>query len=57
MNINFGLLPDILRDPETGRKIKGRDRKLAYTARAKKDFAAWLADSALDVPANGTGAT
>jgi methylenetetrahydrofolate--tRNA-(uracil-5-)-methyltransferase len=52
MNVNFGLLPDILRNPETGKKIKGRDRKVAYTDRAKKDFAAWLSGSALPVPGN-----
>ena len=36
MNINFGLFPPIT----TGRG--GRDRKLAYTDRAKKEIAEWL---------------
>ncbi|MDR3450174.1 MAG: methylenetetrahydrofolate--tRNA-(uracil(54)-C(5))-methyltransferase (FADH(2)-oxidizing) TrmFO [Alphaproteobacteria bacterium] len=35
MNINFGLLPPI----EQGH---GRDRKMLYTQRAKKDFGEWL---------------
>jgi methylenetetrahydrofolate--tRNA-(uracil-5-)-methyltransferase len=37
MNVNFGLFPVI----SGGR---GRDRKLLYTQRAKKDFGEWLAD-------------
>jgi methylenetetrahydrofolate--tRNA-(uracil-5-)-methyltransferase len=36
MNVNFGLFPPIAE----GRG--GRERKLLYTQRAKKDFAAWL---------------
>jgi len=36
MNVNFGLFPPITE----GRG--GRERKLAYTARAKKDLAEWL---------------
>ncbi|MBV8060966.1 MAG: methylenetetrahydrofolate--tRNA-(uracil(54)-C(5))-methyltransferase (FADH(2)-oxidizing) TrmFO [Alphaproteobacteria bacterium] len=36
MNVNFGLFPPIT----TGRG--GRDRKLAYTARAKEDIKPWL---------------
>jgi len=35
MNVNFGLFPPIT----DGR---GRDRKLLYTERAKKDITAWL---------------
>ncbi len=35
MNVNFGLFPLV----DSG---KGRDRKLLYTERAKKDFNAWL---------------
>ena len=42
MNINFGLFPEPP-VPEGKRKIKGRDRKLAYTNRAKADLAGWLA--------------
>jgi methylenetetrahydrofolate--tRNA-(uracil-5-)-methyltransferase len=37
MNVNFGLFP-----PITAGK-GGRDRKLLYTQRAKKDFGEWLA--------------
>jgi methylenetetrahydrofolate--tRNA-(uracil-5-)-methyltransferase len=44
MNVNFGLFPPII----TGKG--GRDRKLAYTRRAKKDMEAWLATT-LRVPA------
>lgn len=53
MNVNFGLFPDILRD-ERGKKIKGRDRKLAYSIRAREDFEAWLTDSPLAVPGTQT---
>ena len=35
MNVNFGLFPPVVT------KAKGRDRKLAYTARALEDLAAW----------------
>ncbi|EWY37007.1 tRNA (uracil-5-)-methyltransferase [Skermanella stibiiresistens SB22] len=36
MNVNFGLFPDL------DGKIKGRDRKLAYTRRALSDLGGWL---------------
>lgn len=36
MNVNFGLFPDL------DGKIKGRDRKLAYTRRALNDLDGWL---------------
>jgi methylenetetrahydrofolate--tRNA-(uracil-5-)-methyltransferase len=36
MNVNFGLFPPI------DDKIRGRDRKRAYTSRALADFDAWL---------------
>ncbi len=36
MNINFGLFPDIVT------KLKGRDRKKAYSERALNDLATWL---------------
>lgn len=39
MNVNFGLLPPL---KTQGKRPKGRDRKLAYTARARADFNAWL---------------
>jgi methylenetetrahydrofolate--tRNA-(uracil-5-)-methyltransferase len=42
MNINFGLFP-----PVEGR-MKKANRKQAYTARARADLAAWLAE--LSVP-------
>jgi methylenetetrahydrofolate--tRNA-(uracil-5-)-methyltransferase len=38
MNVNFGLFPDL------EGKIKGRDRKLAYTRRALADLDGWLAN-------------
>jgi methylenetetrahydrofolate--tRNA-(uracil-5-)-methyltransferase len=40
MNVNFGLFPEI----ET--RIKGRDRKLAYSRRALADLEGWLARDA-----------
>ena len=45
MNVNFGLFPDLIGVEglrENGRRLKGRDRKHAYTQRAARDFAAWL---------------
>ena len=36
MNVNFGLFPPV------DEKIKGRDRKKAYTTRALADFDAWI---------------
>ena len=46
MNVNFGLFPPVegLKGGRRGRK----DRYKAYTDRAKRDWAAWLAQSALD---------
>ncbi len=42
MNVNFGLFPPI--DPPPGKKkIKGRDRKAALSARALADLDAWSA--------------
>ena len=38
MNVNFGLLPPV------DDKIRGRDRKLAYTRRALADLDGWLKD-------------
>ena len=40
MNINFGLFPEV-EIPEGKKKLKGHDRKKAYTERAKKAFDAW----------------
>ena len=39
MNVNFGLFPPV------DDRIRGRDRKRAYTARALSDLGAWLAGS------------
>ncbi|QPH54010.1 methylenetetrahydrofolate--tRNA-(uracil(54)-C(5))-methyltransferase (FADH(2)-oxidizing) TrmFO [Pontivivens ytuae] len=41
MNVNFGLFPP-LEAPAKGRRGK-KDRKIAYTERAKADWQAWLA--------------
>lgn len=41
MNVNFGLMP-----PPDG-KMKKKDRKLAYTGRARTDFESWLRDEGL----------
>jgi methylenetetrahydrofolate--tRNA-(uracil-5-)-methyltransferase len=43
MNVNFGLFPPPAAD------VKKKQRKEAYTARAKADLAVWLADQALTV--------
>lgn len=40
MNVNFGLFPDI-QAPEGKRKLRGRERKLAYAARALDSFRSW----------------
>ena len=39
MNVNFGLLPA---QDTSGKRLKGRDRKRAYTMRARRDFGQWL---------------
>ena len=41
MNVNFGLFPPIVLPGKGGKG--GRDRKLAYTQRAKQDLGGWLA--------------
>ena len=38
MNVNFGLFPPM----ETSKKLRGRDRKNAYAARALQDTESWL---------------
>ncbi|MDX1738088.1 MAG: methylenetetrahydrofolate--tRNA-(uracil(54)-C(5))-methyltransferase (FADH(2)-oxidizing) TrmFO [Alphaproteobacteria bacterium] len=43
MNVNFGLFPNP-EIPAGKRKIKGRDRKLALSTRAKEDMSKWLAE-------------
>ncbi|MEX2642043.1 MAG: FAD-dependent oxidoreductase, partial [Acetobacterales bacterium] len=40
MNVNFGLFPPI---EASGKRIKGRERKRAYTRRALADLDAWRA--------------
>jgi methylenetetrahydrofolate--tRNA-(uracil-5-)-methyltransferase len=46
MNVNFGLFPPPpTPEPTTGgkrRKLRGKDRKLAYTSRASVDLEKWL---------------
>ncbi len=43
MNINFGLFPPVDEQPRPGRKkLDPKERKLAYTNRAKADFDGWL---------------
>ena len=45
MNANFGLFPEIeLRDAR-GRPLRGKTRREAYSARARTEFAGWLAGS------------
>ncbi|MFM2129939.1 MAG: methylenetetrahydrofolate--tRNA-(uracil-5-)-methyltransferase TrmFO [Pseudomonadota bacterium] len=43
MNANFGLFPEIEALDARGRPIKGKSRREAYSARARADFARWLA--------------
>ena len=43
MNVNFGLFPPPP-VPDGKRKIKGRDRKLAYATRALNDLDGWLGE-------------
>ncbi|MFA4993686.1 MAG: methylenetetrahydrofolate--tRNA-(uracil(54)-C(5))-methyltransferase (FADH(2)-oxidizing) TrmFO [Bdellovibrionales bacterium] len=50
MNVNFGLFPPITE----GRG--GRERKLLYTKRAKKDFAEWLISYAPELAPHGGNA-
>ena len=42
MNINFGLFPPIEDRDAKGRRVKGRDRKLAQTTRAIGALKEWL---------------
>lgn len=52
MNVNFGLFPPPSAPPSTNgkhRKLRGKDRKLAYTARANADLGQWLSN--VDAPA------
>jgi methylenetetrahydrofolate--tRNA-(uracil-5-)-methyltransferase len=40
MNVNFGLFPEVP-PPEGKRKLRGRDRKMAYASRALDSFKVW----------------
>jgi len=42
MNVNFGLFPPPPERDETGKRIKGRERKKACAERALRDLAGWL---------------
>jgi methylenetetrahydrofolate--tRNA-(uracil-5-)-methyltransferase len=44
MNVNFGLFPEPER--ETGKRLKGRDRKTLYSQRARAALAGWMSESA-----------
>lgn len=47
MNVNFGLFPPLDENDATndkGRRLKGKDRKLAMSDRARRDLTAWLED-------------
>ncbi|RMF14827.1 MAG: methylenetetrahydrofolate--tRNA-(uracil(54)-C(5))-methyltransferase (FADH(2)-oxidizing) TrmFO [Alphaproteobacteria bacterium] len=50
MNINFGLFPPIGKDPVSGRRLKGRDRKRAIAERALAAFKEWR--KSLPLPAH-----
>ncbi|KZD05871.1 methylenetetrahydrofolate--tRNA-(uracil(54)-C(5))-methyltransferase (FADH(2)-oxidizing) TrmFO [Oceanibaculum pacificum] len=47
MNVNFGLFPEPEQDPDPKKRIKGRERKKLYTARALIDLDGWLGDARL----------
>jgi len=38
MNVNFGLFPELVQS----KRIRGKDRKQALSARALEDISAWL---------------
>ena len=42
MNVNFGLFPPIEATDERGKRLRGRNRKQAMSARALKDFGDWV---------------
>jgi len=44
MNVNFGLFPPITETDEKGKRIRGRKRKQAMSARALKDLETWLVE-------------
>ena len=45
MNVNFGLFPPIDGTDEKGKRLRGRARKQAMSARALEDFDAWLEET------------
>ena len=56
MNVTFGLMPPLTKEEATiqyvtksGKKkrtkLRGKDRKKAYTDRARRDLAEWLSPS------------
>jgi len=47
MNVNFGLFPPIAGADERGRRLRGRERKKAVSARALRDIDGWLDAEAL----------
>jgi methylenetetrahydrofolate--tRNA-(uracil-5-)-methyltransferase len=47
MNVNFGLFPPLEGTDERGKRLRGRARKQAMSARALVDFDAWLKEAAL----------
>ena len=42
MNVNFGLFPEPDQDADPKKRIRGRERKKLYSARALADLDAWL---------------
>ncbi len=46
MNVNFGLFPPITETDERGKRIRGRKRKQAMSARALQDHEAWMKETA-----------
>jgi methylenetetrahydrofolate--tRNA-(uracil-5-)-methyltransferase len=44
MNVNFGLFPEP--DAQTGKRLKGRDRKTLYSQRARAALAGWISEHA-----------
>jgi methylenetetrahydrofolate--tRNA-(uracil-5-)-methyltransferase len=47
MNVNFGLFPPLEPEPGGKRRLRGRERKRAYSERALKDIDRWLAAAAV----------
>ncbi len=45
MNVNFGLFPPVEETNPKGKRLRGRARKQAMSARALKDFVVWVAET------------